>query len=591
MLGVRSPVGGQVPGAAESNSIGYEADSLGLHEASLLVTGLGPGVGKEAADTGKGAGGQPMLEHVHGIAGDHPHIGQFLLVEVADKVADAWRMDIHRQEPEVWLLCSHLRRRDSSAETDLQDDGPCLEERLKIEHGVRREQVLAVLGEAALLTLRDASAARLVCADRRVTRLARHRTSRSIMRSQGSHIDDTAVACSTGIATASICDPEQMADLSFQSLETLRMRRSAKWQAFGPDVIPAWVAEMDYAMDPAIAEALHAAIDRSDTGYAWPEEVGEALAVFGATRWGWLLDPASVIPVADVLTGVGHALIALTEPGDAVVINSPVYPPFFTTVANVAHRAVIDVPLVWNGARHVLDFAGLEREFARPEVTAYLLCSPQNPTGAAFSRADLDSVADLASRHGVLVVADEIHAPMAYPGVEFWPYLAVSGDRPAVSVISASKAWNIAGLKCAQIVASDAGLAARLRARIPQEVQHGAGHLGSIAAVVAYTQGQPWLDALVAHLSQQADLLAELLAMHLPLIRCERPMASYLAWFDCRAMNLGQDPAAYFLEHARVALNSGPTFGPSGEGFVRLNFANSPELLKEIITRMGAAAR
>ena len=386
-----------------------------------------------------------------------------------------------------------------------------------------------------------------------------------------------------------VCNPEQVSELSFASLDQLRLRRSAKWQAFGPDVIPAWVAEMDFAMAPPIAEALHSAIDRSDTGYAWPEAVGEALAVFGATRWGWLLDPANVIPVADVLTGVGHTLIAVTEPGEAVVINSPVYPPFFTTVTNVAHRTVVDVPLVWNGARHVLDFEGLAREFARPEVTAYLLCSPQNPTGLIFSKADLELVAELAAKHGVVVVADEIHAPMAYPGIEFWPYLAVAGERPAVCVISASKAWNIAGLKCAQVVTNDQGLTARLRTRIPQEVQHGAGHLGSIAAVVAYTQGQPWLDSVVAHLSQQADLLIELLAMHLPLIRFERPMASYLAWFDCRELNLGEDPAAYFLEHARVALNSGPTFGPSGAGFVRLNFANSPELLTEIITRMGAA--
>ncbi|MDO9485230.1 MAG: aminotransferase class I/II-fold pyridoxal phosphate-dependent enzyme [Actinomycetota bacterium] len=382
-----------------------------------------------------------------------------------------------------------------------------------------------------------------------------------------------------------------MSELSFETLDQLRQRRSAKWQAFGPDVIPAWVAEMDFSMAPPISKALHAAIDRSDTGYAWPEAVGEALAVFAATRWRWLLDPTNVIPVADVLTGVGHTLIALTQPGDAVVINSPVYPPFFTTVTNVAHRTVVDVPLVWDGVRHVLDFEGLEREFARPEVTVYLMCSPQNPTGLVFSRSVLVQVSELAAAHGVIVVADEIHAPMTYPGVEFSPYLSVSGDRPAVSVISASKAWNIAGLKCAQVITNDSEIAALLRARMPQEVQHGAGHLGSIAAFVAYTEGQPWLDAVVAHLREQAELLKSLLATHLPLIHCEQPMASYLAWLDCRAMNLGEDPAAFFLEHARVALNSGPTFGPTGTDFVRLNFANAPELLTEIITRMGGAAR
>ena len=378
-------------------------------------------------------------------------------------------------------------------------------------------------------------------------------------------------------------DPEQVSELSWESLDQLRQRRSAKWQAFGPDVLAAWVAETDFSLARPIADALHAAIDRSDTGYAWPEAVGEALAVFGATRWGWILDAVNVLPVADVLTGVGQTLIAITEPGEAVVINSPVYPPFFTTVTKVARRSLVDVPLVWDGVRHVLDFDGLAREFARPEVTAYLMCTPQNPTGMVYSRADLDLVAQLAARHGVVVIADEIHAPMTYPGVEFTPYLAVAGDRPAVSVISASKAWNIAGLKCAQ--------AGRLRDRIPQEVQHGAGHLGAIAAVVAYTEGQPWLDDLVAHLSSQAVLLNELLSTHLPLVRTEQPMASYLSWLDCRAMNLGDDPASFFLESARVALNSGPTFGPGGAGFARLNFANSPALLSEIITRMGAAAR
>ncbi len=380
-----------------------------------------------------------------------------------------------------------------------------------------------------------------------------------------------------------------MSELFFEELDQLRLRRSAKWQAFGPDVIPAWVAEMDFAMAAPIATALHAAIDRSDTGYAWPEAVGEALSVFGATRWGWLIDPANVLPVADVLTGVGQTLIALTQPGDAVVINSPVYPPFFTTVAHVAHRTLVDVPLIWNGARHVLDVDGLEQAFARSEVTAYLLCSPQNPTGLVFSKADLELIAQLATRHGVLVVADEIHAPMTHPGVEFWPYLAVSGDRPAVSVISASKAWNIAGLKCAQIVTNSTELSARLRAQIPLEIQHGAGHLGALAAVVAYTEGQPWLDALVAHLSRQAELLRELLAMHLPSVRCEKPMATYLAWLDCCALNLSDDPAAFFLEHAQVALNSGPTFGPGGVGFARVNFATSPKILTEIVTRMGAS--
>ncbi|MFA7324995.1 MAG: aminotransferase class I/II-fold pyridoxal phosphate-dependent enzyme, partial [Candidatus Nanopelagicales bacterium] len=277
-----------------------------------------------------------------------------------------------------------------------------------------------------------------------------------------------------------------MSDFSLVPHDLLRERKSAKWQAFGPDVIPAWVAEMDFALAAPIAATLHRAIDQSDTGYAWPRHVGEALGVFTATRWNWIIDAANVMPVADVLTGVGHSLIALTQPGDAVVINSPVYPPFFTTVEHVARRRVRDVPLMWDGRRYTLDRMAMEQAFAQADTTAYLMCSPQNPTGRVFDREEMEFIAELASLHNVLVVADEIHAPMTYLDQEFIPYLNVAGDSPAVSVISASKAWNIAGLKCAQVVPNSASLGATLRERIPHEVQYGAGHLGALAAITAY---------------------------------------------------------------------------------------------------------
>lgn len=380
-----------------------------------------------------------------------------------------------------------------------------------------------------------------------------------------------------------------MTDFPIDSLAQLRLRKSAKWQVFGTDVIPAWVAEMDFTLAEPIAAVLHDAIQRSDTGYAWTGEVGEALGVFSATRWNWIIDSQCVIPVGDVLTGVGHALIAKTKPGDSVVINSPVYPPFFTTITNVAHRNVVDVPLAWDGSRYTLDQEKMEEAFSRNDVTAFLMCTPHNPTGRVFDRSEMQFIAELANKHQVFVVADEIHAPITHLGNEFIPYLSVAGEGPAVSVISASKAWNIAGLKCAQVVSNSAQLYGTLIERIPLEVQHSAGHLGALAAVAAYTQGAPWLDTMLAHLETQSALLGTLLRGQLPDVTFTAPQASFLAWLDCRSLNLEIDPAEHFLTQAHVALNSGPSFGPGGAGFVRLNFATSPQILGEIVARMASS--
>ena len=377
-----------------------------------------------------------------------------------------------------------------------------------------------------------------------------------------------------------------MADFPIDSLAQLHLRKSVKWQAFNPDVIPAWIAEMDFALAEPIAAKLHDAIHRSDTGYAWTGEVGEALSVFSATRWNWIIEPEQVMSVGDVITGVTHVLIAMTNPGESVVINSPVYPPFFTTITNAAQREVVDVPLIWDGVRYTFNQAKMEEVFSRSEVTAYLMCSPHNPTGRVFDHTEMQFIANLAKKYQVLVVADEIHAPITHLDYEFIPYLSVAGEGRAVSVISASKAWNIAGLKCAQVVSNSKQLHDTLAGLIPIEVQQSSGHLGALAAVTAYTQGSPWLDTMLAHLDTQVTLLRDLLDRHLPGVSFVAPQASFLAWLDCRALELELDPATYFLNRSQVALNSGPTFGPSGAGFARLNFATSAQILEEIVIRM-----
>lgn len=376
-------------------------------------------------------------------------------------------------------------------------------------------------------------------------------------------------------------------DLDAIDLAALRERQSSKYQVYPPDVIPAWVAEMDFPLAEPVASALHAAIDRSDTGYRSGLGVAEALAEFAAARWSWSLDAADVTPVADVLSGVAWSLNVLTEPGDAVVVNTPVYPPFFSTVADVSRRELVHVPMLRAAdGSYDWDLDGMAGAFARPEVTAFVMSNPHNPTGSVPSVATLTAIVELAERHGVLIVADEIHGPLAMPDHPHVPLMTVApADANAVVLVSASKAWNLPGLKCAQLVGTTR-TQPLLRARLPLEVTYGAGQLGVIAAVAAYRDGGAWLDDVVAILDANRLLLADLIAAELPGVGYVPPQASYLAWLDMRSSGLGDDPAAVILERGRVALSSGPTYGPGGEGFARLNFATSPAILREVVSRI-----
>lgn len=360
------------------------------------------------------------------------------------------------------------------------------------------------------------------------------------------------------------------------SLEELRRRRSAKWVRFEPDVLPAWVAEMDFPLAPPVRAAILAAVELDDTGYATPLELPRAFAAFAAARWGWTVDPARTMLFADIMSGVAEVLRALTAPGDRIVVNPPVYPPFFITVRDVG-REVVEVPLV--GGR--LDLDGLERAFAGG-ARAYLLCNPHNPTGSVFTRDELAAVAGLAAAHGVLVVSDEVHAPMTLPGATHTPYLSLT--EHGIALVSASKAWNLAGLKSALAVVDATDLTP-----IPPHVSYHAGHFGVLASIASYTDGAGWLDELVAHLDVQRARLVELLAAELPQVGYTPPQAGYLAWLDCRALGLGDDPSTAFVERGRVALSPGPTFGEQGKGFARLNFGTSGGLLAESVRRMRSA--
>ncbi len=366
----------------------------------------------------------------------------------------------------------------------------------------------------------------------------------------------------------------------------LATRRSAKYRKYPPDVLPVWVAEMDVTLAGPVQAALAAAIANSDTGYAQPGALPEVFAAFAARRYGWSPDPGRMLMLPDVMRGVSEMLRAVTEPGDGVVINTPVYPPFFAHINDVGRRVVAS-PMAATADGYRIDLERLEADFAAG-ARAYLLCNPHNPTGAVATCEELLAVAELAERYRVRVIVDEIHAPLTYPGVTHTPFasLDVAAAASAVTMVSASKAWNLAGLKCALLVAgADSWADAR---RIGEDVYWSAGLPGVIANEAAFEHGEPWLETLLGALDANRCLVARLLSEKAPDVRYRVPDATYLAWLDLRAYELGDDPSAALIERGRVALSDGPSFGAEGRGFARINLASSPERLTEAVERIAS---
>ncbi|GAA1653146.1 MalY/PatB family protein [Microbacterium flavum] len=375
-------------------------------------------------------------------------------------------------------------------------------------------------------------------------------------------------------------------------LETLRRRSSTKWRTYPEDVLPLFVAETDYPLAPAVTAVLAEAVASGDTGYT-PADPGirDAFAGFARRRFGWDVDPAGVRSTADVMMGVVEILRATIRPGDGVVIMPPVYPPF-ALCTDEAGGIPVSVPLTDTGAGWEIDLDGVDAALAAG-ARAILLCNPHNPTGTVHSAATLAALAGLAERHGAVVISDEIHAPLVADGVVYTPFLTAgaSAARVGFAVTSASKAYNLAGLKCALMVAAD-DATMRVLAGLNPEVEWRTGLFGALAAVAAFDEASDeWLDALRAALAENRALLGALLAEHLPRAVYRTPDAGYLAWIDLSAYNWGDDPAAFLLDAAKVALHHGPQFGAEGAGYARLNFGCSPEVLTEAIARIGAVAR
>jgi cystathionine beta-lyase len=375
-------------------------------------------------------------------------------------------------------------------------------------------------------------------------------------------------------------------DLGVPPLTELQRRRSEKWEGYEPGVISATIAEMDFPLADPVAEVLHAAVGRHDLGYASASitRLAEAFAAFAARRLGWQVDPDQVTLVPDVMVGLLELSRLLAGPDRAVAFAAPAYPPFLLEPPS-AGFTVHPIPHLGTGGT---DLTALAAAFTQG-VKVLILANPHNPTGRVLPPTELAAIAELAAEHDAWVLADEIHAPLVLPGARHHPWLGVSeaARRRGFALTSASKAFNVAGLKCALLVtASDE---ARDVARtLPPQSDH-AGLLGVLAAEAAFTDGDPWLDAVLRRLDDNRSHLGRLLADQLPDVRWTPPQAGYLAWLDFRALRVGDDPAATLLPTARVALSPGLDYGPEGAGFARLNFGTGPELLTKMITRIASS--
>ena len=372
----------------------------------------------------------------------------------------------------------------------------------------------------------------------------------------------------------------------FDQIIDRRHSDSTKWRCYDEDVLPLWVADMDFRAAEPVIRTLHERVDHGVFGYGRPPDgLRELVQERLARLYGWRVGTDEILFLPGVVSGFNLACRAIGAPGDEVLVEPPVYPPMLTAPENNGRTCKV-VPLVERRERYERDLDGFERAITA-RTSLFLLCNPHNPVGRVFGRAELERLAEVCLRHDVVICSDEIHCDFIYRGHRHVPIASLAPEVAArtITLLAPSKTYNIAGLSCAVGVVQDPDLRARLE-RAAAGLVPGVNVLGYAAALAAYRDGQPWLDELLAYLEASRDHLLECVAAHLPGVRCRCPEGTFLAWLDCRWAGIPGPPHEFFLERARVALNDGATFGPGGEGFVRLNFGCPRATLSEALERM-----
>lgn len=370
----------------------------------------------------------------------------------------------------------------------------------------------------------------------------------------------------------------------------LRRRGGAKWSTY-PEAIGAFVAEMDFGLAPAVRAALEREIDLSRTGYLPPAasaDLVDATAAWCADRFGWAVAADRVKPVADVLSGLDLVLRRFSDPSRPVVVATPAYMPFLR-LAELMGRPVIEVPSPQVAGRYELDLTGIAAAF-EAGADLFLLCNPWNPVGRALTREELVALSEVVDRFGARVFADEIHAPLVLGGHRHIPYASISDVAAGhtVTAISASKAFHLPGLKCAQLILSNDADADRFPA-VSGLASFGASGFGVAATIAAYRDGGGWLDAVLDYLDASSRRFGDLLAERLPQVGYRAPEGTYIGWLDLRRLDLGDAPADRIRDRARVALTDGAACGASGRGYARIILATPRPVLEEIVDRLAHA--
>ena len=381
----------------------------------------------------------------------------------------------------------------------------------------------------------------------------------------------------------------------FESLDPswLRSKTGNKWRKHAP-ALPAWVADMDFRPAPAITEHLRTILDRGDLGYPLRDEKNRMRAVgaFAAhmqTRHGWSVDTDLVREWNDVVQAVQAILHVATEPGDGVVVHVPAYPPFFSAIEQTGCR-LVPAPAIITDSRVSFDHDALDELLEHEHAQVLILCNPHNPTGHVFSRDELARLVEIAHRHDLTIVSDEIHADLVFDSHVHVPIAGIEGAAGrTVTVTSASKSFNLAGLRYA-VTVCDSPRIAEAWSHMPDHLFGATNIVGAEAAWAAWMHAGDWLDAVVAHLERMRDLTKTLVREHLPGVAVHLPDATYLAWFDCSATAIAADPHGAFRA-VGVETSDGTTFGPGGAGHVRFNFATSSEMVEQMVRVMGSALR
>lgn len=381
------------------------------------------------------------------------------------------------------------------------------------------------------------------------------------------------------------------------SQPALRARRNSKWNQYDPDVLPAFVAEMDFSVARPIQSAIERIVRDGDYGYPMRDGQRADRAVANAfvnrmkSRYDWELSPDLVMPVADLVQGTYASILAFSDPVDGVILQTPNYPPFRDAIGTT-ERKLLPLPMRDRGDRYAFDMDEL-KSLVTKDTRIFVLCNPQNPTGRVFDRDELMALGQFVIEHDLIVISDEIHSDLVFPGLRHIPFASLGPEIAGrtVTLNSATKSFNIPGLRCALIAFGSEELRSRFHKRIPFKLTGLGNIVGVDATVAAWTECQPWLDSVMEHLLKARNRVKDVLSAEAPEMLFHSPEATYLAWLDCSKLRLSTSAFQFFLDNARVGLSAGETFDPACTQFVRLNFATSMPILDEILDRMVAATR